>query len=75
MVINVAGEPHAEVYGHLKRKATVRQGENVKTGERIGKVGDDRQRLGLPPALRVLAKGSRPRRHVTKQLKAWDKYS
>ncbi len=40
LVINVAGSKNAEVYAHLKRKAKVKQGDNVETGESIGQVGE-----------------------------------
>jgi murein DD-endopeptidase MepM/ murein hydrolase activator NlpD len=39
VIINVRGQRRADVYGHLQRKASVRQGQRVKTGEVLGRVG------------------------------------
>ena len=42
------------VYMHLRRKHRPREGERVRTGEQIGRVGSIRQLQRLPPALRDL---------------------
>jgi murein DD-endopeptidase MepM/ murein hydrolase activator NlpD len=39
LAINIKGSNHAHVYAHLKNRPAVRQGARVKTGQRIGKVG------------------------------------
>ena len=78
VVINVAGEPHAEVYAHLKRKATVRKGENVEAGEHIGRVGATGNAQGCHLHFEYWKgkwPGGSPSRTVTKHLKAWDKTS
>jgi murein DD-endopeptidase MepM/ murein hydrolase activator NlpD len=78
LIINVAGEPHAEVYGHLKGKATVRDGANVKTGEKIGEVGQSGNAVGCHLHFEYW-KGKYPDGHavagVTKHLKRWDSWS
>jgi murein DD-endopeptidase MepM/ murein hydrolase activator NlpD len=74
VVIDVKGTDRSEVYGHLRDKATVRQGESVKTGERIGKVGDTGNASGCHLHFEYRPNGS-PSPAVTKKLRSWDKYS
>jgi len=78
VIINVAGEPHAEVYGHLKRSASVRQGSNVKTGEKIGEVGATGNASGCHLHFEYW-NGKYPdgnaQPSVTKKLKEWDGWS
>lgn len=78
LIINVAGEPHAEVYGHMKHKATVRDGQNVKTGEKIGEVGQSGNAVGCHLHFEYW-ESKYPNGHaspsVTKHLKEWDKWS
>ncbi len=78
VVINVAGERRAEVYAHLKRKARVKKGDNVETGERIGQVGATGNASGCHLHFeywRGKWPGGNPSQKVTKVLKSWDKAS
>ncbi len=74
VVIDVKGSDRQLLYGHLKSQATVRQGEHVGTGERIGKVGDTGNASGCHLHFEYRPNGS-PSPKVTSKLKAWDKYS
>jgi murein DD-endopeptidase MepM/ murein hydrolase activator NlpD len=78
LIVNVRNANRAEVYAHLKRKATVGQGSKVKTGERIGKVGETGNASGCHLHFEYY-KGDWPGGHpspaATKRLKRWDKYS
>ena len=78
VIINVAGEPHAEVYGHLRRRASVRNGSNVKTGERIGSVGATGNASGCHLHFEYWEgkyPGGNARASVTRKLKQWDGWS
>ena len=78
IIVNVRGANRAEVYAHLKGKASVGQGSKVKTGERIGKVGATGNASGCHLHFEYHKgdwPGSRPTSAATKRLKAWDKYS
>jgi murein DD-endopeptidase MepM/ murein hydrolase activator NlpD len=78
VVINVAGESRAEVYAHMKRRARVRKGENVDTGERIGSVGSTGNSSGCHLHFEYWKgkwPGGNPSSTVTKRLKEWDKVS
>lgn len=78
VVINVRNQARAELYAHLKRKATVGEGHKVKTGEKIGQVGATGSASGCHLHFEYW-KGDWPGGHATsaatKRLKAWDKYS
>jgi murein DD-endopeptidase MepM/ murein hydrolase activator NlpD len=78
IIVNVRSANRAEVYAHMKGKATVGQGSKVKTGERIGKVGATGNASGCHLHFEY-HKGDWPGGHptsaVTKRLKSWDKYS
>ncbi len=78
LVINVAGQKNAEVYGHLKRKAKVSRGDDVATGESIGQVGETGNAVGCHLHFEYW-KGKWPggsaSKTVTKHLKDWDKVS
>lgn len=74
VVIDIKGSNRQELYGHLKDKAKVRQGENVGTGERIGKVGATGNATGCHLHFEYRPHGN-PSPKVTKKLKSWDKYS
>lgn len=74
VVIDVKGKNLDELYAHLKDKATVRQGERVQTGERIGKVGATGNATGCHLHFEYRPNGS-PSPKATKKLRAWDKYS
>jgi murein DD-endopeptidase MepM/ murein hydrolase activator NlpD len=74
VVIDVKGSDRSEVYGHLKDKAKVNQGQKVKTGQRIGRVGETGNASGCHLHFEYRPNGV-PSAQVTNKLKAWDKYS
>jgi murein DD-endopeptidase MepM/ murein hydrolase activator NlpD len=68
------------VYMHLKDKAKVSEGEKVKTGEKIGRVGDSGNASGCHLHFELWTKpgwyeGGNFSDKVTKKLKKWDRYS
>lgn len=68
------------VYMHLKNKASVKQGEKVKTGQKIGENGDSGNASGCHLHFELWSKpgwyeGGHHLRSVTKKLKKWDKWS
>jgi len=68
------------VYMHLKGKADVRTGERVRTGQRIGAVGDSGNASGCHLHFEIWSKpgwydGGRYLRSVTKKLRRWDRWS
>lgn len=67
------------VYMHLKRKATVHEGERVRTGEKIGEVGQTGNASGCHLHFELWSKpgwyeGGKVL-NPTRPLKRWDKYS
>ena len=74
VVVDVKGRDLLELYAHLKDKATVRQGEHVETGERLGKVGETGNATGCHLHFEYRPNDN-PSAAVTKKLKSWDKYS
>ncbi len=74
VVIDVKGSSRQELYSHLRAKATVRQGEHVETGQRIGKVGESGNAVGCHLHFEYRPNGS-PSPKVTSKLRGWDKYS
>ena len=78
VIINVAGEPHAEVYGHLRNRARGARGSNVKTGEKIGEVGATGNASGCHLHFEYWEgkyPGGNAQPSVTKKLKLWDGWS
>jgi murein DD-endopeptidase MepM/ murein hydrolase activator NlpD len=68
------------VYMHLKDKADVSEGEKVKTGEKIGRVGETGNASGCHLHFELWSKpgwyeGGHFMGSVTKKLKKWDRYS
>ena len=78
VVINVAGRNNAHVYAHLKRKAQVRKGANVATGQRIGSVGQTGNASGCHLHFEYWQgkwPGGNASKNATRRLKEWDKVS
>ena len=76
VVINVAKRAH--LYSHLKRKARVGQGKEVKTGQRIGSVGASGNASGCHLHFELWNSrwpGGNATKGATKALKKWDKWS
>jgi hypothetical protein len=68
------------VYMHLADKATVGEGDRVKTGEKIGRVGESGNASGCHLHFELWSKpgwyeGGDFLHSVTKKLKKWDRYS
>jgi hypothetical protein len=66
------------VYMHLRQKAEVKEGERVRTGERIGENGDTGNASGCHLHFEMWVGGWYEGGHFvspTKKLKKWDKYS
>jgi murein DD-endopeptidase MepM/ murein hydrolase activator NlpD len=68
------------VYMHMKNKADVAEGEKVRTGQRIGDVGESGNASGCHLHFEIWSppgwyEGGNFMRSVTKQLKKWDKWS
>jgi murein DD-endopeptidase MepM/ murein hydrolase activator NlpD len=68
------------VYMHLRRKAEVSEGERVRTGQRIGEVGETGNASGCHLHFELWSppgwyEGGDFMRSVTKQLKKWDRWS
>jgi len=68
------------IYMHLRSKAEVAEGEKVRTGERIGEVGETGAASGCHLHFEMWSapgwyEGGDFMRSVTKNLKKWDKYS
>ena len=54
IVIRGAGSGEDYVYMHLRDSSSLKKGDTVKTGKRIGQRRPDRPRRRLPPALRAV---------------------
>jgi murein DD-endopeptidase MepM/ murein hydrolase activator NlpD len=68
------------VYMHLRRRATVGQGDRVRTGQRIGAVGASGNASGCHLHFEIWSapgwyEGGRATRSVTRALKSWDRWS
>jgi murein DD-endopeptidase MepM/ murein hydrolase activator NlpD len=78
LVINTKGERRAHLYAHLKRKPAVHRDERVRTGEKVGVVGQSGNAQGCHLHFEYW-KGNfgngRAQPSVTKHLKRWDKWS
>ena len=80
VVIDGKGTGRDYVYMHLKGKASVREGERVRTGQRIGEVGDSGSATGCHLHFELWSKpgwyeGGHFMQSVSKQLRKWDRWS
>lgn len=62
------------LYGHMKGKPTVREGQRVNVGQKVGLVGETGNATGCHVHFERRKAGS-PQASVTRVLKKWDKYS
>jgi murein DD-endopeptidase MepM/ murein hydrolase activator NlpD len=80
IVVDIAGSRIDHVYAHLRRRAVLRKGQTVATGETIGKVGDSGNATACHLHFELWSRpgyyeGGRAMTSVTRQLKAWDRTS
>jgi len=80
LVVDGKSDGHDYVYMHMKRGGRAKQGERVRTGEQIGKVGDTGNASGCHLHFELWSKpgwysGGHPMRSVTKHLRQWDHWS
>ena len=79
VVIDGRRDNHDYVYMHLKRRARVHEGQLVRTGEQIGKVGQTGDATGCHLHFEYWKNdwwnGGRALPSVTKALKRWDRWS
>lgn len=78
LAINVKGSNHAHIYAHLKNRPAVRQGARVKTGQRIGRVGQSGNATGCHLHFeywRGSWGGGHATSSVTRVLRKWDRWS
>jgi murein DD-endopeptidase MepM/ murein hydrolase activator NlpD len=79
-VVDGKGTGHDYVYMHLKRRGRPKRGQRVRTGERIGMVGQTGNSSGCHLHFEMWSKpgwyeGGDPMRSVTRRLKGWDRWS
>lgn len=75
VIVKVAGKKNLyEVYSHMKSKARVNQGSRVKTGERIGQIGESGNASGCHVHFEYRPDNV-PSPRATKLLKRWDSWS
>jgi len=80
LVIDGKSTGHDYVYMHMKRGDRAKEGERVRTGEKIGKVGDTGNASGCHLHFELWSKpgwyeGGHAMRSVTKHLRQWDHWS
>ena len=80
IVIDGKSTGHDYVYMHLQRGQRAKQGQRVRTGEQIGKVGDTGDASGCHLHFELWSKpgwysGGHAMRTVTKHLRQWDHWS
>jgi murein DD-endopeptidase MepM/ murein hydrolase activator NlpD len=79
-VIDGKSTGHDYVYMHMKRGDRAKEGERVRTGEKIGRVGDSGIASGCHLHFELWSKpgwyeGGHAMRSVTKHLRQWDHWS
>jgi murein DD-endopeptidase MepM/ murein hydrolase activator NlpD len=80
LVIDGKSTGHDYVYMHMKRGDRAKEGERVRTGEKIGKVGDTGNASGCHLHFELWSKpgwyeGGHAMRSVAKHLRQWDHWS
>jgi hypothetical protein len=80
LVVDGRSDGHDYVYMHLLRRGRAKRGERVRTGERIGRVGQTGNASGCHLHFEVWSRpgwyeGGHPTRAVTRFLKQWDRWS
>jgi murein DD-endopeptidase MepM/ murein hydrolase activator NlpD len=80
VVIDLKGSKMDHMYAHLKKRSPLKKGTRVKTGQKIGKVGQSGNASGCHLHFEMWSgpgwyEGGKPRRNVTRKLKAWDRWS
>jgi murein DD-endopeptidase MepM/ murein hydrolase activator NlpD len=78
LVVDVLGTGADYVYMHLRGNALARRGERVRTGERIGKVGQSGNAVGCHLHFELWSRpgwyeGGHFMRSVTRHLRRWDR--
>ena len=72
--VNARRSPLTYFYAHLRRPAGVRAGEEIATGERLGKVGVTGNAAGTPCHLHVELRRSGRLLDPEPKLRRWDRY-
>jgi murein DD-endopeptidase MepM/ murein hydrolase activator NlpD len=80
LVVDGKGTRHDYVYMHVQRGGRAHEGDRVRTGEQIARVGDTGNASGCHLHFEVWSKpgwyeGGHPMRAVTRFLKKWDRWS
>jgi Peptidase family M23 len=80
LVVDGKSTGHDYVYMHLQKRGRAKEGERVRTGEKIGRVGDTGNASGCHLHFELWSKpgwyeGGHAMRSVTKHMKKWDRWS
>ena len=80
LVIDGRGTGHDYAYMHLKKRSRLHEGERVRTGQRIGQVGESGNATGCHLHMEEWTapgwyEGGHFMRAITKHLKKWDRWS